>query len=241
MIKLFYSWMPNQWVMNHYIYAQRLVRYRIFVWSSQLTLWLLLHLLRFVINDCNKCITSSLSKWQSSRSDNNKFLTHQLPPCSNCHMLDEIRTNSSDATYFVYCAFMTVLMFEQLNATCTARMRSSSGHVSVFPHMFWLLVLLFSPLFLSSVFFFLFNFRFRVYFFFKLPFSVLRFLVSSSCYFFFSNSSMADYFAVRVNCPSIALFFTHLGSLLEFVEGECLERISFFVGEDCPYTSLISS
>ena len=156
-------------------------------------------------------------------------------------MLDEIRTNSSDATYFVYCAFMTVLMFEQLNATCTARMRSSSGHVSVFPHMFWLLVLLFSPLFLSSVFFFLFNFRFRVYFFFKLPFSVLRFLVSSSCYFFFSNSSMADYFAVRVNCPSIAFFFIHLGSLLEFVEAECLERISFFVGEDCPYTSLISS
>ena len=99
----------------------------------------------------------------------------------------------------------------------------------------------FSPSFLSSVFFFLFNFCFRVYFFFKLPFFVLRFLVSSSCYFFFSNSSMADYFAVRVNCPSIAFFFTHLGSLLEFVEGECLERIGFFVGEDCPYTSVLSS
>ena len=52
---------------------------------------------------------------------------------------------------------------------------------------------------------------------------------------------MVDYSAVRVNCPSIAFFFPHLGSLLEFVEGECLERISSFVGEDYPYTSILSS
>ena len=51
---------------------------------------------------------------------------------------------------------------------------------------------------------------------------------------------MVDYFAVRVNCPSIAFFSTHLGSLLESVEGECLQRISFFVGEDYPYTSILS-
>ena len=39
----------------------------------------------------------------------------------------------------------------------------------------------------------------------------------------------------------VAFFFAHLGCLLEFVEGECLERISFFVGEDCSYTFVISS
>ena len=52
---------------------------------------------------------------------------------------------------------------------------------------------------------------------------------------------MVDYFVVRVNCPSIAFFFTYLGSLLESVEGAFLERISFFVGEDCPYTFVLSS
>ena len=52
---------------------------------------------------------------------------------------------------------------------------------------------------------------------------------------------MVDYSAVRVNCPSIAFFFAHLGSLLDSIEGECLERISFFVGEDCSYTSVLSS
>ena len=52
---------------------------------------------------------------------------------------------------------------------------------------------------------------------------------------------MVDYSTVRVNCPLIAFFFTHLGSLLEFVEGECLKRISFFVGEDYLYTSILSS
>nr|POE92498.1 hypothetical protein CFP56_37943 [Quercus suber] len=51
---------------------------------------------------------------------------------------------------------------------------------------------------------------------------------------------MVDYFAVRVDCPSVAFFFAHLGCLLESVEGECLKRISFFVGEDCLYTSVLS-
>ena len=52
---------------------------------------------------------------------------------------------------------------------------------------------------------------------------------------------MVDYSAVRVNCPSIAFFFAYLGSLLESVEGEFLERINFFVGKDCPYTFVLSS
>ena len=39
----------------------------------------------------------------------------------------------------------------------------------------------------------------------------------------------------------IAFFFAHLGSLLESVEGECLKRVNLFIGEDCPYTSVLSS
>ena len=35
-------------------------------------------------------------------------------------------------------------------------------------------------------------------------------------------------------------FFAHLGCLLESIEGECLERISVFIGEDCPYRFFIS-
>ena len=42
------------------IYAQRLVRYEIFVWSSQLILWPLLRMLRLIINKHNKCAMSSL-------------------------------------------------------------------------------------------------------------------------------------------------------------------------------------
>ena len=38
----------------------------------------------------------------------------------------------------------------------------------------------------------------------------------------------------------MAFFFAHLGCLLESVEGERLERVSFFVGENCPYTSVLS-
>ena len=114
---------------------------------------------------------------------------------------------------------------------CVHRADMSWFSCACFGHLFCI----FPSSFLSLVFFSLFSF------FSELPFSILHFLVSSSCYFFFSDSSMVDYFAVRVNCPSIAFFFTHLGSLLEFVEGECLERISFFVGEDYPYTTILSS
>ena len=74
---LFYSWLPNQWAMNNCIYVQQLVCYKIFVWSSQLILWPLLHPLHFIINDRNKSATSSLGKWRSSCSDNHKFLTRQ--------------------------------------------------------------------------------------------------------------------------------------------------------------------
>ena len=51
---------------------------------------------------------------------------------------------------------------------------------------------------------------------------------------------MVDYSVIRVDCPSVAFFFAHLGCLLESVEGECLKRVSFFVGENCPYTSVLS-
>ena len=44
-----------------------------------------------------------------------------------------------------------------------------------------------------------------------------------------------------VDYSTIVFFFAHLGSLLESVEGECLGRISSFVGKDCPYTSVLSS
>ena len=139
--------------MNYYIYAQWLVRYRIFVWSSQLILWPLLRPLRFVINDRNKCTTSSLGKWRSLRSDDHKFLTHQLPPCSNCCLLDEIRTTSSNASYFVYYAFMTTLMFEQLGATCTIKMCLMCRRFLVFLRMFWPLISHFSLLFPFFMFF----------------------------------------------------------------------------------------
>ena len=163
------------------------------------------------------------------------------PLCSFSHLLDEIRTNSFNASYSVYCVFMTVLIFEQLNAMCTARMRLSCGHVSVFQRAFWPFVLHFSLLFPFLCIFSLFSFRSRVCFFFDLFFSVLCSLVSPSCSYFFFGSSMVDYSVVRVACPSIAFFFAHLGCLLESVEGECLERVSFFVGVDCPYTSILSS
>ena len=52
---------------------------------------------------------------------------------------------------------------------------------------------------------------------------------------------MVDYSAVRVIGPSIAFFFAHLGSLLESVDREHLERASSFVGEDCSYTFVLSS
>ena len=137
-------------------------------------------------------------------SDDHKFLTHQLPPCLNFHLLDEIRTNLFGASYSVYYAFMTVLVFEQLNATCTARMRSSCEHVSIFPCVFWPLVLHISLLFPFFCIFSLFSFYSRVRFSSELPFCVLRFPLSSSCSFFFFGSSMVDYYAIKVDCPSIA-------------------------------------
>ena len=73
---LFYSCVSNQWAMNCCIYVQRLMRYRIFVWSSQLILWPLFRLLLFVINERNKCVMFSLSQWWSLLSDDDKFLTH---------------------------------------------------------------------------------------------------------------------------------------------------------------------
>ena len=162
------------------------------------------------------------------------------PLCSFSCLLDEMRSNLFDASYSMYYAFMMVLMFEQLNAMCTTRMHLSCGHVSVFPRVFWPLVLHFSLLFPFLCIFSLFSFRSRVCFFFELPFSVLRSLVSPLCSCFFFGSFMVDYSAVRVACPSIAFFFVHLGCLLESIEGKCLERVSFFVGVNCPYTSVLS-
>jgi len=121
------------------------------------------------------------------------------------------------------------------------RMRSSCEHVSVFPCVFWPFVLHFSLLFPLFYIFSLFSFYSRVRFSSESPFSILHFLVSSSCSFFFSSSSMVNYSAIRVDFPSIAFFFAHLGYLLESVERECLKRVSFFVGEECPYTYVLSS
>ena len=87
----------------------------------------------------------------------------------------------------------------------------------------------------------LFSFHFMVYFSCKLPFSVLRSLVSSSCSYFFFCSSMVDYSSVRVDWPSIAFLFAPLGCLLEAIEGECLKWVRLFVREDCPHNFVLSS
>ena len=120
-------------------------------------------------------------------------------------------------------------------------MCSTCKHVSVFSREFWPLVLHFSLLFPSSCIFPYSVFSFRVCLSFELPYYVLRFLVSPSHFFFFSDSSMVDYFAIRVDFPSIAFFFFHLGSLLESLKGEHLEKVNSFVGKDCPYTFVLSS
>ena len=91
------------------------------------------------------------------------------------------------------------------------------------------------------LYFFLIQFYSRVCFFSELSFFVLHFLVSPPCSYFFFGSSMVDYSAIRVDCSLVAFFFAHLGCLLESVEGECLERVSFFVGQNCPYISVLSS
>ena len=44
-----------------------------------------------------------------------------------------------------------------------------------------------------------------------------------------------------VDYSAIVFFFAHLGSLLESIEGEHLERMSSFIRKDCPYTSVLSS
>ena len=69
----------------------------------------------------------------------------------------------------------------------------------------------------------LFSFYSRVCLSFKLPFSAQRSLVSSSRSCFFSCSSMVDYSAVRIDCPSIAFLFARLGCLLKSIKGECLK------------------
>ena len=137
---LFYSCVANQWATNCCIYVQQLVCYRIFVWSSQLILWPLLCPLRFVINERNKCVTSSLSQWRSSLSDDHKFLTHQLPPCLHCRLLDEIRTSSSDASYSMYCAFMTIWCLgswvPRVRSGCLHRADFSRFSCVCFGHLF---------------------------------------------------------------------------------------------------------
>ena len=87
----------------------------------------------------------------------------------------------------------------------------------------------------------LFSFHPRVCLSFKLPFSILRSLVSPSCSCFFSYSSMVDYSAVRVGCPLIAFLFARLGCLLKSIEEECLKWVNLFMGEDCPHKFVLSS
>ena len=87
----------------------------------------------------------------------------------------------------------------------------------------------------------LFSFYSRVCLSFKLPFSAQRSLVSSSRSCFFSCSSMVDYSAVRIDCPSIAFLFARLGCLLKSIKGECLKWVSLFVAEGCPYKFVLSS
>ena len=51
---------------------------------------------------------------------------------------------------------------------------------------------------------------------------------------------MVDYSFVRLDCPSIAFLFTHLGCLLESVKEGCLDWVSLFVREDYPYEPILS-
>ena len=111
---------------------------------------------------------------------------------------------------------------------------------SVFPHMFWPLISHFSLLFPFFCISSLFSFHSRVCFSFKLPFTILRSLVNSSCSCFFSSSSIVNYSSVRSNFPSIAFLFTRLGCLLEFVEEGCLDWISLFMREDYTYEPVLS-
>ena len=168
--------------------------------------------LRLVINERNKCVTSFLAQWWSPLSNDHKFLTHVAP------LFKFLSIRWDENKFFWRFIFRVLriyddLIFEQLSAKCMARMRSTCGHVSVFLRMFWPLVLHFSLLFPFFYIFSLFCFYSRVCFSFEFPFFVLRFLVSSLC-FFFSSSSMVDYSALRVDCPSVVFFFAHFGCYL---------------------------
>ena len=132
-------------------------------------------------------------------------------------------------------------MFKSLSAMCTVRMRLTCKFFSVFPRTFWPFISHFFLLFLFLSTPSLFNWHFRVCLSFKLSFSVLHFLVSSSCSLLFSCSSMVGYSFVRVDCPLVAFLFARLGCLLEVVEGECLKWVSFFVGEDYLYRFVLST
>ena len=133
------------------------------------------------------------------------------------------------------------LMFDLLSATCTIKMCLACRLSLVFPRMFWPFISPFSLHFPFLRFLSLCSWRSRVFLFFKLSFSVLRSLVSSSYSSLFFCSSMVDYSFVRVDCPSISFLFAHLGCLLEIVERECLKGVSLFVGKDCPYRFVLSS
>ena len=123
----------------------------------------------------------------------------------------------------------------------TVKMHSTRKLSSVFPHMFWPFISYFPLLFPFLHFLSLFSWHSRVFLFFKLSFSILCSLVSSSCSSFFPCSSMVDYSFVKVDCPSISFLFARLGCLLEIVEGECLKGVSLFMGEDCRYRFVLSS
>ena len=114
-------------------------------------------------------------------------------------------------------------------------------HFLVFSRVFWSLISHFSLLFPFLCNLSLFRFHFRVCFSFKLPFSVPRSLVGSSCSYFFFCSSMVDYSSIRVDCPLVAFLFDHLGCLLEATKGECLKWVNLFVGEDCTHNLVLSS
>ena len=167
------------------IYAQRLVHYRIFVWRSQLILWTLLHLLRFIINVRNKCVASSLGEWRSVYDDDDhNFLVHQLPPLFIFSSFRWYKNKFIQRFVFRVLRIYDDLMSEWLGATCTAGMCSMCEYVLVFLREYWPLVLHFSLLFPSSYIFPYSVFHFRVCLSSKLPFSILRFLISPSHFFF---------------------------------------------------------
>ena len=136
--------------------------------------------------------------------------------------------------YHVRCIY-DKLMFNLLSATCTVKMCLTCRLFLVFLCTFWPFISHFSLLFPFLHNLFLFSWHFRDFLFFELSFSVLHFLVSSSCSSFFFYSFMVDYSFVKVDCPSVSFPFALLGCLLEIVEGKHLKGVSLFMGEDCPF------